>query len=141
MTQISKRLEQIVSKELSKRIIPVKTDKGILVGNVLIENQGSIKNLWQKDEIVYANVFLNKVAIKLANMLALQKRSINSDQLYQADQEYGKWFLDSQMLRNRYQQALNSQQYDKADIYWARYSESRDKTANAKVLAERLANF
>lgn len=141
MTQISKRLEQIVSKELSKRIIPVKTDKGILVGNVLIENQGSIKNLWQKDELVYASVFLNKVAIKLANMLALKQQNINSDRLYQADQEYGKWFVDSQMLRNRYQQALNSQDYDKADIYWARYAESRDKTAHAKVLAERLANF
>jgi len=33
MTNISQRLEQVVKKELSKLIIPVKTEDGILVGD------------------------------------------------------------------------------------------------------------
>ena len=48
MTQISRRLEQIVRKELSKNIIPVKTPDGILVGDVLIINQDNLKFLYRK---------------------------------------------------------------------------------------------
>ncbi len=138
MTQLSKRLEQIVKKELSKNIIPVKTEKGILVGEILIVNEGSIKSLYRNNELLYKEIHLNSIAIKISNILAFKKTSILADALYTADQEYGRWFVDSQMLRAQYQKALSNQDFDRADMLWARYQESRDRTISAKNRAESL---
>lgn len=141
MTQISKRLEQIVRKELSKNIIPVKTEEGILVGDVLIVSENHIKHLYKNQALMYKDIHLNLVAIKLANILAFGDKSLASEQLYKADQEYGKWFVDSQTLRANYQRAVSNQDYDRADVMWARYVESRDRTASAKTRAESLVRF
>jgi hypothetical protein len=141
MTQISKRLEQIIRKELSTTIIPVKTKEGILVGDILIVTEGSIKNIYKHTEILYKEIHLNSVAIKIANLLAFRKGLLVIDNLYKADQDYGRWFVDSQMLRTQYQKAVNSQDYDRADILWARYIESRDRTITAKNHAECLAQL
>ena len=138
MTQISRRLEQIVRRELSKNIIPVKTPDGILVGDVLITNQDNLKFLYRKSQVLYAEIHLNSVAIKMANILALRHSHISVDLLYRADQEYGRWFVDSQMLRAQHQKAIHIRDYDRADVLWARYSESRDRTIAAKNLADSL---
>lgn len=138
MTQISRRLEQIVRRELSKNIIPVKTTEGILVGDVLITNQDNLKFLHRKSQLLYAEIHLNSVAIKMANILALRHSHMSVDMLYRADQEYGKWFVDSQMLRAQHQKAIHTQDYDRADMLWARYSESRDRTVTAKRQVECL---
>ena len=138
MTQISRRLEQIVRRDLSKNISPVKTPDGILVGDVLITNQDNLKFLYRKSQILYTEIHLNSVAIKMANILALRHSHVSVDLLYRADQEYGKWFVDSQMLRAQHQKAIHTQDYDRADVLWARYSESRDRTVTAKNQAERL---
>jgi hypothetical protein len=90
---------------------------------------------------VYSNIYLNAVAICLANILARRKIDIRADAVYRADQEYGKWYQDSQMLRARYQQAVNSQDHDRADIMWARYCESRDRAILAKNHAQSLATI
>jgi hypothetical protein len=74
----------------------------------------------------------------MANILALRHSHVSVDQLYRADQEYGRWFVDSQMLRAQHQKAIHIQDYDRADVLWARYSESRDRTITAKNQAERL---
>jgi hypothetical protein len=42
------------------------------------------------------------------------------------------------MLRAQHQKAIHIQDYDRADVLWARYSESRDRTVTAKNQAERL---
>ncbi len=141
MTQISKRLEQIVNKELSKTIIPVRTEQGILVGNILISSTGPIKNIYKNNELLYKEIYLNSVAIKIANILALNKSLISAEQVYRADQEYGKWFNDSQLLRAQYQKAASNQDFERADMLWARYCESRDRTIHAKNNAERLARL
>jgi hypothetical protein len=138
MTNISKQLAKVVSNELSKNIIPVKTKEGILVGSVLIVADGSIKHIVKDNRTLYANVHLNAIAIKLANLLAKRSNLILCDKLYRADQEYGKWFTDSQLLRSRYQRAIQQQEFDRADVFWARYCESRDKSAAAKNYAESL---
>ena len=138
MTQISRRLEQIVRKELSKNIIPVKTAEGILVGDVLITNHLNLKFLHRNQQLLYSEIHLNSIAIKMANILALRRNSIAVETMWRADQEYGKWFVDSQMLRAQHQKALHNQDYERADMLWARYSESRDRTVSAKKQAERL---
>lgn len=138
MTQLSKRLEQIVRKELSKNIIPVKTEQGILVGEILIVSNGPIKSLYRHEELLYNEIHLNAIAIKIANILAFKKQSIFADTLYKADQEYGRWFVDSQMLRAQYQKAVSNQNFERADMLWARYQESRDRTESAKIRAESL---
>jgi hypothetical protein len=138
MTQLSKRLEQIVRKELSKNIIPVKTENGILVGEILIVNEGSLKSLYKNSELLYKEIHLNSIAIKIANVLAFKKHSIFVDALYRADQDYGRWFVDSQMLRAQYQKAVSNQDFERADMLWARYQESRDRTVSAKNRAESL---
>jgi hypothetical protein len=141
MTQISRRLEQIVRKELSKNIIPVKTAEGILVGDILITNQLNLKFLHRNQQLLYSEIHLNSIAIRMANILALRHTSVAVETLWRADQEYGKWFVDSQMLRAQHQKALHNQDYDRADMLWARYSESRDRTVSAKKQAERLLQF
>jgi hypothetical protein len=138
MTAISKRLAQIVRKELSKNIIPVKTADGILVGEILIVTDGTLKSLWKNNELIYKEIHLNSVAIKMANVMALRSGSIYVDDIYKADQDYGRWFVDSQILRTQYQKSLNNKEYDRADILWARYVESRHRTESTKLRAESL---
>jgi hypothetical protein len=140
MNTISKRLEQIVRKELSKNIIPVKTENGILVGEILIVTDGTLKSLWRHNELIYKEIHLNAVAIRMANVLALTTASIYVDDIYHADQEYGRWFVDSQMLRSQHQKAINNKDYERADMLWARYLESRNRTETAKLRAESLIN-
>ena len=138
---IQNRLDSIVSRELAKTIIPVKTEQGILVGDVLIVNEGNIKHIVRNGEVVYKDVSLNATAIKLANMLAVNRMSVKIDQLYKADQEYGKWFIDSQMLRSQYQKYLNNSNFERADNAWARYQESRERALNAKKYVESLISI
>ena len=138
MTQLSKRLEQIVKRELSNSIVPVKTTEGILVGDILIASNGPIKNIYKDNELLYKEIHLNAIAIKIANLLAFRTGILTVQNLYNADQEYGRWFVDSQMLRAQYQKAISTQDYDRADMLWARYQESRDRTLSAKNRAESL---
>ena len=137
MSEISKRFEQLITSSQKKltehnQIMPIKTDKGILVGDVLIQSDGNLKNLWKKDILVYKEVSLNDVAIKLANMLARNKNSDLCIKLYKADQEYGQWFVDWQFLKQQYHKALKLEQYDRADILLARYEESKYRAELAK---------
>lgn len=142
MTSLSRKLEQTLSSVIQNSpILPVKVADGILVGNVKIVSNGPLKNLWQYDTVVYREISLNKVAIKLANLLAKHGVTVVGDNLYRADQEYGRWFVESQMLRSQYQKAVDSSDFDRADILWARYSESRDRAIITKSRAETLSAF
>lgn len=132
MSDIKRQLQQVVNKELAQTIIPVKTEYGILVGSVLIVSEGSVKHIVRKDVTLYENISLNAVAVKIANIMARQSQSIQADRLYDLDQEYGKWFIDSQFLLKRYYTALKNNNHDKADMLWARYCESRDRAQSAK---------
>lgn len=141
MTIIQQRLDRIVKNELAKNIIPVKTVDGILVGNVLIVSAGHIKHLKINNDFVYKDISLNAVAVKLANLLARNIRSVKMDDLWRADQEYGRWYMDSQMLRSQHQRSINNQDFDRADMQWARYCESRDRAIIAKNYAESLISI
>jgi hypothetical protein len=108
---------------------------------VVIVSEGIVKHLRYNNTYLYKDIYLNAAAIRLANMLAVNKQSIHADKLHRADQEYGRWYHDSQMLRAQYQKATNNQDYDRADMLWARYCESRDRAVNAKNIVQRLASF
>lgn len=143
MSNIQKRLDSIIANTNRKlieanQIPPVKTDQGILVGDVLISSDGPIKNLYKHNQLMFREISLNAVAIKLANLLAKNHMSTDMLRLYNADQNYGKWFYDSQFLRNKYEKAVIKNEYDKADIFWARYCESRDRARNAKRAVDSL---
>ena len=105
MTRISQRLGHIVRKELLQNPLPIRTAEGILVGDVLIQSQGHIKNLLRDGEIIYGEIHLNAVAIRIANLMCLRQSSLIIDRIYTADQDYGRWFTDSQLLRSQYQKA------------------------------------
>jgi len=140
MTKLVSKLEQVVNTAIKRApIIPVKTNKGILVGNVLIESQDNLKNLWKLDELVYSEVNLNAAAIKLANDLVRYGKTPRSRELYSFDQEYGRWLIDSQLHYRNHSRALADLQYDRADILWARYCESRDRCAESKQRVERMS--
>jgi hypothetical protein len=146
MTDISKKLEQVINNAQRKlieqnKILPIKTSAGILVGDVLIVSKQHLKDLYKKDKLVYTEVSLNSVAIELANFLAKNSNSVQADKIYKADQEYGRLFTESQLLRNQYQRAVNTKDHERADILWSRYCESRDKTMTAKKHAERLVTI
>jgi hypothetical protein len=136
MTQLSKKLEKLI--RLSQEILPVKTDNGILVGDILIASQGPTKYIYKQDTLIYKEIHLNAAAIAIANLMARRKETIRIDEIYRADQEYGKWFVDSQLLRAQYEKSKQNQDFDRADMLWARYIESRDRTILAKTRAEAL---
>ena len=143
MSEISKRLEQFVTSTQKKLnlIMPVKTAEGILVGNVLIRSEANFKHLEQNGVMIYDYIFLNAVAIKLANVLARHGDTGYCDKLYKLDQEYGKWYVDSQQLRARYQQALNNNDEDKSSIFYARYDHSKGRMILAKERATEMAGI
>jgi hypothetical protein len=138
MTEIQRQLDLILQSTQrrlieSQQLMPVRTHQGILVGSVKIVSKDTLKDLWQFDQLVYQGIFLNKAAIKLANLLAIyQKHTITTDKLYHLDQDYGKHFVNSQQLLIRLQQAKNSKDYDKVDIYLARYTQAKDQAEIAK---------
>lgn len=135
-----KKLEQALSQAISKApIIPVKTEQGILVGNVLIESCENLKNLWYNKQLVYTGINLNVAAIKLANLLTRNGRTQKSNEIYVLDQEYGRWLLDNQHHYKNYQKSKLNKDYERADILWARYCESRDRCDEAKRRVERLS--
>jgi len=139
MTNLSKKLEKLIKS--SPEILPVKTEQGILVGRVLIQSEGPIKNLCVKDQLVYKGIHLNATAIKIANLLSRGNQTVRCEAIFRADQEYGKWFIDSQLLRNQYEKAKKSKDFERADTLWARYVESRDRTILAKKTVETLTKF
>ncbi len=136
MTRLSNKLESLIKN--SRDILPVKTEEGILVGTILIVSQGFNKSLYHKDKLLYKDLNLNVVTVRLANLLAKKQSTIKAEAIYRADQEYGKWFAETQLLRNQYEKATKNKNYDKADVLWARYCESKDKMLAAKKRAESL---
>lgn len=144
MTDISKRLEQFIGSAQKKllqkqQILPVKTDDGILVGEVLIISEGNLKHLKRRDEMLYVNIYLNAVAVKLANICNNNPTSLGAQKIYDADQDYGRWFVDSQILRAQYHRALDKKDFDRADTLYSRYAVSRDRAEKAKNIARALA--
>lgn len=139
MTALSKKFEQIVIKELTSTILPIKVDEGILLGDVLITSDGTSKNIYKNQALKYNNIYLNSVAIKIAKLLVNKNTSIQADTLYHLDQEYGKWLTESLMLKNKYEKAKTMGDHDKADIMQARYIESRERTMSAKIRVDTLA--
>ncbi len=143
MTEISRRFEEFIRSENSKLaerelIIPVKTQQGIRVGDVLIENHANLKTVI-KGDTVYRNIFLNSAAVKIANLLALKKSISRIDELYRADQIYGKWFVESQELLQIHRKLRTAKDYERADVIWAKYQESRDRAESAKIKVDRLS--
>lgn len=141
MASISKRLEQIISKELEKNIIPIKTEEGILVGNILIKSRDHLKFLYKKGDLLYGEIFLNKAAIAMANILAKNSMDLRVNDIYNADREYARNYIDSQILRANYEKSVKNRDYDRADIFWARYEESKTRAHLAKIRVESLIKY
>lgn len=142
MAKISNRFEQILKSAIEKNpILPVKVAGGILVGDVLIESNGNLKNIWKDHKLVYSDVSLNKSAITIANLLAKRKDLFLVEKIFKADQEYGKWYQDSQLLRHQHSKLIANKDFDKSDIIWARYTESKIKATQAKEEVDRLTNI
>lgn len=138
MHKLSNKINNIIDNELIKKPIPMKTLKGIRVGDVDIITEGPLKHIQQSSQIKYRSIFLNITAITLANMLALRQDSKLMDKIYNADQSYGTYYIDSQHLRIRYNQALLHHDNFEIDMFWARYIERRDRVLVAKLVVEQL---
>jgi hypothetical protein len=143
MANLQKRLDQVISNVQRKliknnEVIPVKIPGGVQVGNVKIINNGSHKDLYKNDELMFAGIYLNKVAVKIANFLAINyiKYHTQIDKLYQADQQFGAALEDYQIFRAKYQCARDP---DRAQILLARLCYSKDRANYYKNQALRLA--
>ena len=104
MTNIQRRLEHLVANAQRRliadnHILPQKVAEGILVGDVLIVSQETTKHLYRHNSIIYSNINLNATAIRMANLVAKNTNPAIVDKIYRLDQEYGRWFTDSQILR------------------------------------------
>jgi len=143
MTDLQRKLDSVISnvqRKLAKdnQLIPVKIANGVRVGNVDIINDGHLKNLYQRNELRYRGISLNKVAVKMANLMAISyfQNQTQIDELYRADQQFGQALEDYQIFRAKYQQAADSA---RADIMLARLCYSKDKANYYKNQALRLA--
>lgn len=137
MNDISKRFEQLViaaQKKLtaSNNILPVKTQNGILVGDVLIKSNGSLKDLIRNNEIIFKEISLNEVAIRLANLLATRQDIKLCEKIYRLDQDYGKWFQEWQLFKHRYARCVKDNDYERADIFLNKYEDAKFKAESAK---------
>ena len=111
MTNISKRFEQLVTKTYKQfldqgTILPSKSDKGIHVGDVLIQSDGPYKNILKRDKLIYENISLNAVAIRIANLLAWNKDKALQDKLFAADLYYSRFYTDSNIFLDRYKHRI-----------------------------------
>jgi hypothetical protein len=139
MTDLSKRFEQVIKSALKKYpFFPQKTQEGILLGDVLIKSQSNLKYIYKKDQLIYKEVSLNSAAIKLAECLAENVKHQYMDELYRADQEYSKWYIDSQIMRSSYEKSVKKQDAVKSDIYWTRYQESKNLALTYKNRVEQI---
>ena len=143
MTEISRRFEDFIrlaNKKLAQDeyILPVKTLRGIMVGDVLIENNLNLKTV-SRNEVIYKDIFLNIAAVKIANLLALKKPLTRIDEIYREDQIYGRWFVESQDLLHIHRKLRQSGNFERADVIWAKYQESRDRAEIAKNKVNRLS--
>lgn len=146
MSDVSKRFEQLVKSTYKKfldhgTILPVKTDKGILVGDVLIESDGPLKNIYKKDKLIYSDISLNAVAIKIANLLAWNSHKQECEKLYNLDTVYSKHFNDSKFHIAGYHKATANKDDLRADVLWTRYQFAKEKAISAREEAEELASF
>ncbi len=140
MTEISKRFENLVISSQRKladnnQILPIKVEQGIAVGDVIIVSSGHLKNLYKKTDLIYKDVSLNDVAIRLANLLARNQNYPLRERIYRADQEYGKYFIEWQILKEKYRSSIKNNDLQRADILLVKYEECKIKAQRAKNLA------
>lgn len=138
MKKISRRLSHVIDKELTNHILPIKTENGILVGDVEIVSDNNLKHVQRNGILLYKNIYLNIAATKIANLIAVNRHLIGVKEIYRQDQEYGRYFVDSQQLRSFYERSVQQQDYEAANIYWARYTERKDRATAAKNRLEAL---
>lgn len=143
MTDLQRKLDSVISnvqRKLAKdnQLIPSKIPNGVRVGDVDIINNGHLKDLYQNGELRYKGISLNKVAIKMANLMAIGyfRNQQQIDSLYRADQQFGQALEDYQIFRAKYQQATDP---FRADIMLARLCYSKDKANYYKNQALCLA--
>lgn len=144
MTQIKKQLDGVISRVNKKLaaadfVIPIKTENGILVGNILIVPNGTQKDLYCRGELLYAKIHLNKCAVKMANLLALNKDHSRVQELYRLDSKFGKALADYQIFKEKLYLARSNGDQFKIDLYLARLSYARDSYEYFKKQALRLA--
>lgn len=141
---VSKRFEILVNGTY-KRFIdegfvpPVKTEEGILVGNALIQQDGLYKNIFLYNELVFKDVCLNCVAIKIANSLALNYPLETMRKLYDKDRTYNKLYIDSTFYLDRFHKANNAKDWDRAEILWIRYDDAKQRAELLKEQIETLS--
>ena len=146
MSDISKRFEQIIISTHKKfiaegRLYPSKVSDGILVGDVLISCDGPYKKISRNKQVLFDNICLNSTAIKIANMIALGKSPYSCNEIYIADQNYNKFYVDRTITLSGYHAALANKDYFKAEVLWSRYCDIKTKANAAKKKAESLSSF
>src|SRR6056300_1147994 len=128
MNDVSKRFEQVVKSTYKKfaekgTILPVKTEQGIQVGDVLIRSEGPYKDIEVEGQILYKSISINTVDIRIANLVAWGKYKKRCEELYRLDTAYNRYFIDSKIFLDMFHRAEASQDWDRAEIMWIRYED------------------
>lgn len=145
MTDIQKKLDRVirkVHKTLADQdfVIPQKTNEGILIGSVLMVSNGVYKDLYDAKSmrLLYEGIHLNKCAIKIANLIALQRDHSKIKEIFNADQRFGSALQDYGAFKDKLIKAKKNNDEFKQDLYIARMLHARDKYETAKFQAIRL---
>jgi len=145
MTRINQQLDHVIKRVNQKLfkaecIIPVKTDDGILVGNILIVSRDSFKDLYRNNELLYKGIALNKIAIKVANLAAIDYMKYHSriEEMIRIDTKFGQSLEDYQQFKTRYFAARTNNDQFKIDLYGARMTYAKDSCKYWKKQADTL---
>lgn len=143
---LQKQLDSVignVNRKLAREefLIPQKTNNGIQVGDVLIVSEGAQKHISKNGEYLYKHISLNKVAIKVANLIALGqfKHQQRIDDLIRLDGKFGAALADYQLFKDRLAKAKQDGDMFRIDMYLARLIYSKDSAEYWKKQAVALA--
>jgi hypothetical protein len=138
MHLLEKKLDKFI-KERPELVIPKKVPGGILLGNVLIRNKSTLKELVRENKIIYNDINLNNVAIALAKCVFLNKNIPRQQQLTKLDQEYGRWLNEAKFFNIRHRQAVKQSDLFRAGVMEARWLDAKMRADILRRKADSLA--
>jgi hypothetical protein len=143
MSKAQQNLDLVVSNVhrqlLDKQtLIPKKTERGIEIGRYTIVSNDCLKDIYKGDTLVFKDISLNRVAVKVANLLNFgQDTKIN--ELISMDLKFGQSLVDYKMFKDKLSKAHKEQDQFKIDLYLARLIFAKDAAEYYKREANRLA--
>lgn len=137
MSKLQKDFDNIIKTVYRKLfqdkiIVPMVVKNTIHLGSSAIVKKGELKDVYSDGTLMYRNVWSNRTALILANVLATEKVVSCTElfNLYKKDQEYQRALNEMSDFKYRCDQYMKQGDCDQFDIFYARYQAAKIKVKN-----------